>query len=480
MSELKVSTLESNNTLSANSLFAGDLTINSTGITTPLYTINTAAIAIGNSISNNIITSNSIVKFVAVDNANNVFPNPLDIYAWASLASNFNNCTVSRDTTIPLSPAGGIPFKVTPTGADPYPATYNSNTWNLANTGINDIWKISGYIRADEDVVIGSSEFLLILPANSIGGLVGGANSQPTVIMQGNTWTYFDHVFKINDTATTAKYIQIRPDGYYNAFDPKLIDFWYDGLTLQRVISNNSIITEMVNTQIFTTTGSGTWTKPAWATDGKELVVVHMWGGGGGGAVNAPGGGGAFVFGYFIANNLSATQTVVVGAGGVGGNPSGTVGGSSSFANLVAYGGGWGTANASLTPTVTSGGGGGWFSAGGNTSATSGGGPLGGTYTFANSTFGGGAAGNTGIAGDSVYGGGGGAGIATGTAGDSIFGGGGGAITAAGGKSYFGGTGGSSSSTVASAPGGGGGGNFTVNGNGARGEVRVYTYRIVS
>jgi len=465
MSELKVSTIESNNTLTANSLTVGNVTINATGITAPTYVINTSAVAIGNSSANVIITANSSVNFVVVNNAPNVFPNPLDIYAWASQASGFNNCTVSRDTSIELSPAGGIPFKIKPTGSDPYPSTYSSNTWNLATTANNDIWKVSGYVRANGDITLAANEFLLLLPANSSGnyGTAGTPNSTPSATLIGNTWTYFEKIFQINGNANT-KYIQIRPDGPNSGLN----DLWYDGLSLQRVFSN-TIPTETVNTQLFT--ANGTWTKPSWATDGKELVIVHMWGGGGGGSTNATAGyagaGGAFVYGYFIASNCNATCNVVVGLGGSA-TVNGTPGGISLFyANttnaLTAYGGEGGN------QTVQGGGnGGGWFA---NT------GPLVGTRgtTGTDSTFGGGggSVGSPYNSGNSVYGGGGGSASGQGRAGSSIYGGGGGGGTT-GGTSVYGGAGGKSA--AGSIPGGGG----DASQIGARGEVRVYTYRIVS
>jgi len=476
MSELKVNTIESNNTLTANSLTVGNVTINATGITAPTYVINTSAVAIGNSSANVIITANSSVNFVVVNNAPNVFPNPLDIYEWASAAT-LSNCLISRDTTIENSPAGGSPFKIVPTGTDPHFGTYNSNTWNLATTANNDIWKISGYVRANGDITLAAAQFLLPLPANSSGnyGTAGIANAFPSATLIGNTWTYFEKIFQINGNANTA-YIQIRPDGP----DSGLNDLWYDGLSLQRVFSN-TIPTETVNTQLFT--ANGTWTKPSWATDGKELVIVHMWGGGGGGGSGpggqSSGGGGAFVYGYFIANNLSATQSVTVGLGGAqsagGAAANGT---NSSFANLTAYGG------QGVWSTGAAGGGGGWLSTG-TTNNQEGGDPLGGSNTAGSSpdsTFGGGyGAGNITRSGQSIYGGGGG-GLTTFFSGaNSVYGGGGGAGHASmtNGKSIFGGNGGTAT-VAASIPGGGGGGNATSIGAGARGEVRVYTLRIVS
>lgn len=68
-----------------------------------------------------------------------------------------------------------------------------------------------------------------------------------------------------------------------------------------------------------TFTASGTWTKPA-ATLPTDLIVVDMWDGGGSGAVGqsaAPGGaGGNFNRFEFLAGKLSATEAVVIGAGG--------------------------------------------------------------------------------------------------------------------------------------------------------------------
>jgi hypothetical protein len=140
-------------------------------------------------------------------------------------------------------------------------------------------------------------------------------------------------------------------------------------------------------------------------------------------------------------------------------------GSSSAFGNLIAYGGG--EAN-----TTIGGGGGGWLSAG---LIANGGGPLGNTTVSGTSTFGGGAGGNTSTSttgGISVYGGGGG-GCGSGAGGYTVFGGGGGTATGARGTSVYGGLGGNSS-VAASAPGGGG----ANNASGARGEVRVYTYRV--
>jgi hypothetical protein len=96
--------------------------------------------------------------------------------------------------------------------------------------------------------------------------------------------------------------------------------------------------------QIFTTAGSNTWTRPAWAS----TVFVQMIGGGAGGGSGrrvvsgtaasggAGGGGGAYNQTTLPASSCGATETVTVGAGGAGGaavtadNTNGNTGGNGS------------------------------------------------------------------------------------------------------------------------------------------------------
>lgn len=247
------------------------------------------------------------------------------------------------------------------------------------------------------------------------------------------------------------------------------------GLTVNGVFFN-AAPDENVNTQIFTTTGWSTWTKPSFATSGNVFVQIIAWGGGSAGKVGvaspAGGGGGACIIQTIDAALCNATCNVFVASGGAANSLAGedsVFWSNSSFA-ITAYGGGASTTN-------EGGAGGGWYSRG--LSTGEGGGPLGGSAggPGGESTFGGGGVGTSSSnGGRSVYGGGGG-GRNTGGGGNTFFGGGGGGgTTGVGGTSVFGGNG-AGNGVAASAPGGAGAGNTSIVA-GARGEVRVYTYKV--
>jgi len=93
----------------------------------------------------------------------------------------------------------------------------------------------------------------------------------------------------------------------------------------------------------YETTGTFTWTKPA----GVTTVIVFCWGGGGaGGADNSTGGSGgagaACVITALAAADLGSSETVTVGAGGVGtsSDGNGQSGANSSFgSHVIGYGG---------------------------------------------------------------------------------------------------------------------------------------------
>lgn len=254
----------------------------------------------------------------------------------------------------------------------------------------------------------------------------------------------------------------------------------------------------------FSTTTSGTWTKPT-LVNASSTVFVECWGGGGGGGGSTGGGthraggggGGAYLSRLFKASDLTSTVSITIGAGGTGGAAgganNGTAGGNTTFGSyLTAYGGGGGGYGNGAGNEGSGGGGGGALGAGttGNSGVAEriGGGP-GAITTGSQEGFAGGfgSAYNGATVGDSAYGGGGGGHAVAG--GSSIYGGGGGGggNGNSGGTSIFGGNGGTggnaSNGSNGTVPGGGGGGegnagggsNF-AGGNGAGGKCNVITY----
>lgn len=219
------------------------------------------------------------------------------------------------------------------------------------------------------------------------------------------------------------------------------------------------------NVQVFTTTGTNTWTKPAGSPQITKAWCIGGGGGGGSGAVEPSGtaagggggGGGASAVEMWMATaSLPSTVTVNIATGGSGGaakagtgaGSTGNGGGTSSFGTyLSAYGGGYGGKGVSAS-NVSGGGGAGLASAGaagvGGTICGGGGGA--GGLGVAPGCSGGGAGGG----GDSSTGGGGANGQVSAIGGAG--GGAGGGITT-GGTAGTGGNGGSSAN--ASGPSGG-------------------------
>jgi hypothetical protein len=198
------------------------------------------------------------------------------------------------------------------------------------------------------------------------------------------------------------------------------------------------------------------------------------WGGGGGGYKDTAfpsGGGGSGCTPFTIPSSaLSATNPIVIGAGGIGPSASGPGGdgGVTTFGPVTGFNGGGSVyQNGGAGGGILSGGSGNnpgnpWHGSGGS-----------------RPHFGGGQNGM-----ESVYGGGGGGAYAGQAGGASLYGGGGGGggkyTPYLGGVSVFGGAGGPSNSSTSGgdgiAPGGGGGATETGTkaGNGARGELRIW------
>jgi len=232
---------------------------------------------------------------------------------------------------------------------------------------------------------------------------------------------------------------------------------------------------------VLTYNSSSTWTKATDVPAGCTMAKVEVWGAGGGGGRNSGanttggGGGGSYVTFTVPISTLGATETVTIGAAGLGAttNGKGGDGGTSLFGSwLTAYGGqgGYGLGSSGMyagiyNSTIVSG-----VAGGGGT-------PfqnlyIGSTVDGTNfpqvnqpipSEYGGNGAGNgyysgSMVAGCAIYGGGGGGGGSSGA-------------QFVGGKSVFGGAGGAASATptAGTQPAGGGAGSTSANVNGAAG-----------
>lgn len=205
-----------------------------------------------------------------------------------------------------------------------------------------------------------------------------------------------------------------------------------------------------------TTPGANTFDMPSGLSDDQLVFIECIGGGGGGYSTGGGGGGGGYSSKWMRVGDITASVTVTIGAGGVGGVAASNGGNTTFGAYLTAYGGAAGTGS-------LGGGGGGSSEAGlGRVGGYQGGGDGGQILTpdpefpaeDSSSLWGGGGGGGTGDGGSSVYGGAGGAG------GSGV-----------GGVSKFNGAGGDAG-VAGSAPGGGGGQNAA----GARGEVRIWIY----
>ena len=328
--------------------------------------------------------------------------------------------------------------------------------------------------------------------------------------------TAFSGRAEFGTTGDDNLHLKVSPDG----------SSWKEAMVVDRTTGAATFAFGSGQTRVDVFTTSGPWSKPAWA---RRIEIFALGGGGGGGAGRrgiaasvrcGGGGGGAGGMGTdtFLASDIGATLTVVVGAGGSGAaavaindtnGGNGASGGNSTVADgalnllvgLGGGGGGGGTATAGA-----SGNGGttlvGLSNAGGAASATGSTGSSGISTSFTRGGGGGGAGGGLTTADVAAAGGLGGFGYSVSTGQRSTQGtaGAAGAAGGAGGaKAWQRGTGagaggggaGNAAATVAGGTGGaggdptggGGGGGASANGlasgaggAGGRGEVWIISY----
>lgn len=382
-----------------------------------------------------------------------------------------------------------------------FPTTYNANLGITANTSAANTFNgletdAAGFVSQSSSTVVGNFTTSGSLTLGNELTVPNGGTSSTTLsqyaVLIGNATG--DLLTPTNDLGTNGQFLTSGGAGVAPSWTTSAINqasnYTWTGLhtfNTEGIIDNASstfpsgstlningtlnfngtnipTIAQIANKQTFTT--SGTWTMPT----GAKEIFVQLWGGGGSGGVNSNissaggGGGGQYWEQWFSASQLSSSEIVTIGAGGLGvTNPSlGNPGGTTSFAGMASStGGGAGQENNS---NPVSGGNGGapqfvgqvagfW---GVPVTAAAGGYGL---YSAAGGGSGSSAGGN------SLYGGGGGGGCPTGT----------------GGTSYYGGAGGaganSTTATAGTQPGGGGGASCSgTSGSGGAGEVIVTTF----
>jgi hypothetical protein len=148
----------------------------------------------------------------------NVHPNPLDIYAWAS-PGGASQMTLSKDTSL-TSPAGGMPLKMVTTGTAGYIGTYNSPAWNLAAAANGQTWTVSFWVK-------GSSAFtasMLIFEANSSGVYITYGQTYYNVTTE---WSRVTGTYTF--TNASAAFVQARIDCYVNG-----VSLWVDGMQVEQ------------------------------------------------------------------------------------------------------------------------------------------------------------------------------------------------------------------------------------------------------
>jgi|688.fasta_scaffold77776_3 hypothetical protein len=169
------------------------------------------------------ISGATISGGVILGDINNVVPYPLDIFAWASGAGT-NGCTISRDAGTSLSPAGGIPMKMTVTGADPHIGTYNSVPWNLAPAAVGQTWRASVYAKASVSTSAGIFIFGCLSDGTYVEAPAGGGSVS-------TSWSLITYTHTFTNPSTV--FVQTRLDGADDT--PISTEIWFDQYMLYRV-----------------------------------------------------------------------------------------------------------------------------------------------------------------------------------------------------------------------------------------------------
>ena len=237
----------------------------------------------------------------------NVMPYPTDNFSWCDGAS-LNNCAISQDTI--SSPVGNTPLKMECAGSDPYIATYESSTWNLAPASAGESWDFSVYLKTSDNNE--DNPQLFIFGADSTGDMNASGEDysslyvdQPTATTE---WQKFTHGHTFGSGSDFVKHIQVRVDGdnvgstshtmWFDGFDVRKSPTWYDpytgkegslvgGVTFKdghTVFNGHTTYATVKDDRDLQITGEitiGAWIYPAMTGDDFQAVVYKASGGAG-------------------------------------------------------------------------------------------------------------------------------------------------------------------------------------------------------
>ena len=148
----------------------------------------------------------------------NVFPNPIDPYAWAVNGGAYQ-MTLSRDATMTRQ-YGSIPLKIVTSGTSAYTITYNALAWNLAPAANGQTWTFSFWTKGNSNYVASA----LIFEANSSGTYLTYGHIFYNVT---TSWTRVSGTYTFSNAS--AAYVQFRIDNYNNG-----VTQWVDGIQVER------------------------------------------------------------------------------------------------------------------------------------------------------------------------------------------------------------------------------------------------------
>ena len=167
--------------------------------------------------------------------------NPVDLYNGSfeidgvtrrqeTFGVNAARATMSRDTSVTDSPAGGVPLKMVPTANnDPYTQTYNSTPWSFAEGLVSQgqTWTFSVYVKANT----ATTAQIFLFEVRENGTYSTAPNSTSNI---GTSWQRIDITRTITQADTYA--LQIRLDGPVSN-DALGKELWWDGVMVERSAS---------------------------------------------------------------------------------------------------------------------------------------------------------------------------------------------------------------------------------------------------